>query len=66
MFLGTIVQVLRCSYGYCYLSFAVIFFSLIYLFVTAKAALPKNVLKKLSGLGNVKPINKVIGSTKSL
>ena len=36
---------------YCYLSSAVIFF-LIYVFVTAKAALPKIVLKKLPGLGS--------------
>ena len=38
------------------------------LFVTAKAALPKIVLKKLSGLGSEtsKSINKLIGSTKWL
>ena len=51
---------------YCYLSSAVFF--LIYLFVTAKAALPKIIVKKLPGLGSEtsKSINKLIGSTKWL
>ena len=44
------------------------YFFFIYLFVTAKAALPKIVLKKLRGLGSEtsKSINKLIGSTKWL
>ena len=48
---------------HCYLSSAVIF--LIYLFVTAKAALPKIVLKKASRFRrrNVKSINKLIGTS---
>ena len=51
-FLGIIEQVLWCSHVFTnYLSSAVIFF-LIYLFVTAKAALPIIVLKKLPGLGS--------------
>ena len=49
MFVGTIVQV-YCDVCTVYLSYAVIFF-LIYLFVTAKAALPNIVLMKLPTLG---------------
>ena len=51
MFLGIIVQVLRCSCVFT-VTYLLLFFFLIYLFVTAQAALPKIVLKKLPGLGS--------------
>ena len=69
MFLDIIVQVLRCSYVFTVTYPLLLFFShVLYLFVTAKAALPKIFLKEASWFGkrNIKPINKLIGSTKSL
>ena len=67
MFLGIIVQLLWCLYVFT-VTYLLLLFFLIYLFVTAKAALPKIALKKLPGLGSEtsKSINKLIGSTKWL
>ena len=63
MFLSIIVQLLWCSYVFT-VTYLLLLFFLIYLFVTAKAALPKIVLKKLPGLGSEtsKSINKLIGT----
>ena len=50
MFLGIIVQVLRCSYVFT-VTYLLLLFFLIYLFVTAKAT-QQVVLKRLPGLGS--------------
>ena len=53
MFLGAIVSTSIVMFVCFTITYLLLFFFLIYLFVTAaKAALPKIVLKKLSGLGS--------------
>ena len=57
MFLGIIVQVLWYSYVFT-VTYLLLLFFVNYLFVTAKAVLPKIVLKKLPGLEAKRQTNK--------
>ena len=57
MFLGIIVQVLWYSYIFT-VTYLLLLFFVNYLFVTAKAVLPKIVLKKLPGLEAKRQTNK--------
>ena len=60
MFLGTLVQVLWCSYVFTVTYLQLLYFFLIYLFVTAKAALPKKslVFAARQIVNNLSPIAK--------
>ena len=67
MFLGIIVQVLWCSYVFTVAYLLLLFFSHLS-FCNCKGSTAENCSEEASRLGkqNVKPINKLIGSTKSL
>ena len=67
MFLGIIVQVLRCLYVFTVTYLLLLFFSHLS-FCNCKGSTAENCSEEASRLGkrNVKPINELIGSTKSL
>ena len=67
MFLGVIVQVLWCSYVFTVTYLLLLFFSDLS-FCHCKRSSAENCSEEASPIGkrNVKPMNKLIGSTKSL